>query len=79
MCSSFVVDVVPRHHVAPSTGGGAAHGEDQLLVEGSLQEVQDLPSLWAVGEEGRTGGSLVPLSWTWVLLLKDNSRQRQHP
>jgi len=44
----LVVDVVPRHRVAPAAGGGLAHGEDELLVEGPPQQLQGPPALSAV-------------------------------
>ncbi len=45
MCRGFVVNIVPCDHVAPAAGGGASHSEDESLVEGSLQQSQDPPSL----------------------------------
>ena len=41
MCGGFVVDVIPCDHIAPAAGGGATNGEDESLIEGSPQQLQD--------------------------------------
>lgn len=45
MCRGFVVDIIPCDHIAPATGGGATNSEDESLIEGSLQQLQDPFSL----------------------------------
>lgn len=38
----FVVDLIPHHRVALTSGVGGAHRENQASVPGHLQELQDL-------------------------------------
>lgn len=41
----FMVDIVPRDHVFHACGGRSANSERESLVEGPLQESQNIPAL----------------------------------
>lgn len=70
----LVVDIVPRDRVVPAAGGGPAHGEDELLVEGSPQKRQGPRALWGVWEVCRAGRAFVWLTGAGVLLLRADRR-----
>lgn len=51
MLGRLMMDVVPCDHIAPAAGGGAPNGEDEPLVKGPLQHLQDglaLGGVWQV-------------------------------
>ena len=66
-----MVDVVPRDHVFHACGGRSANSERESLVEGPLQESQNIPALRGIWEIRCTGCTLVSLTWVGMLLLCD--------
>ena len=72
----LVVDVVPGDHVTSAGGGGLSNGEGESLLEGSLQELQNLPAHTGVWEEGCAGCPFVRLAGIGVLLLSDSDEDQ---
>lgn len=67
MAAGLVVDVVPDDRVGSARGGRRAHGEDQPLLERSLQQTQHLVPLRAVGQVRLSIGPPVANSRTGML------------
>lgn len=70
----LVVDVIPRDDVVEARGDGASHGEDELPLEGLLQQPQHFLALLAGRQEGGASCAAVPDAGVRVLgLQKHNS------
>lgn len=61
--------------VLPVLAGG--HGEQQLLVEGFLQQLQQLPALLVVGQVSADLPTCVRLAWMRVFLLRVGKKRKK--